>query len=59
MYPLIVFVESATVARTAAQETELRSVLDALITVDAFSVELLKRKKPDPGSASVVVVEKV
>jgi hypothetical protein len=59
MWPLTVLDESARVARTAAHDVELRSVFEALITVDAFSVALLNRRNPAPGSASVVVVEKV
>jgi len=58
-WPFTVFVESATVANTADQPVPPLSLLLARMTVDAFCVALPKRKKPLPGSASVVVVENV
>lgn len=59
MTPLMLLEESSKVSRTAVQSLLKLSRRSARMTVDAFWVALDKRKIPLPGSASVVVVEKV
>lgn len=57
--PLTVLVESSKVSRTAVQSRLRLSSRSARMTVEAFWVALERRRSPLPGSASVVVVEKV
>src|ERR1700674_3515005 len=59
MWPLTVLVLSARVVRIAFQLVLAVSSVSARITVEVFWVALLRRSSPLPGSASVVVVEKV
>jgi hypothetical protein len=57
--PFTGLVEDPKLLMTADQSTVLSSKLLVLTTVEAFSVELLRRSFPDPGSASAVTDEKM
>src|ERR1700674_2077002 len=59
IWPFTGLVLSARVVRIAFQLVLAVSSVSARITVDAFWVVLSSRSSPLPGSASVVVVEKV
>jgi len=59
MNPLTVLVESSKVSSTVVQVPPRLSRRSARMTVAAFWVAFESRSTPAPGSASVVVVEKV
>src|ERR1700674_4621236 len=59
MWPFTGLVLSARVVRIAFQLVLAVSSVSARITVEVFWVALLRRSRPLPGSASVVVVENV